>query len=167
VARGGQRHVAEPAVRARPLAADQAFAFGPGDALRDGPGADQAQLGDGPRGEPVRRARPAQGGQQVQGGGVDAEPGQGAAALVGEQLADPPDPGDNADGPGRGPGALALPGVLDAVDVVLAGLIAETDNGRPGTTADVATLVAFLASPSAGHLTGQVIHVNGGAYLGR
>ena len=26
--------------------------------------------------------------------------------------------------------------------------------------------VAGLASPSAGHLTGQVIHVNGGAYLG-
>ena len=46
-------------------------------------------------------------------------------------------------------------------------LIAETGNGRPGTTADVAALVAFLASPSAGHLTGQVIHVNGGAYLGR
>jgi 3-oxoacyl-[acyl-carrier protein] reductase len=46
-------------------------------------------------------------------------------------------------------------------------LIAETDNGRPGTTADVAALVTFLASPSAEHVTGQVIHVNGGAYLGR
>ena len=46
-------------------------------------------------------------------------------------------------------------------------LIAETRNGRPGTTADVAALVTFLASPSAGHVTGQVIHVNGGAYLGR
>jgi 3-oxoacyl-[acyl-carrier protein] reductase len=46
-------------------------------------------------------------------------------------------------------------------------LIAETDNGRPGTTADVAALVTFLASPSAGHVTGQVLHVNGGAYLGR
>ena len=33
VARSGQRHVAQPAVRARPLAADQAFALGPGDAL--------------------------------------------------------------------------------------------------------------------------------------
>lgn len=46
-------------------------------------------------------------------------------------------------------------------------LIAETRTGRPGTTEDVAAVVTFLASPSAGHLTGQVIHVNGGAYLGR
>jgi NAD(P)-dependent dehydrogenase (short-subunit alcohol dehydrogenase family) len=44
---------------------------------------------------------------------------------------------------------------------------AETDNGRAGTTADVAALVTFLASTSAGHVTGQVLHVNGGAYLGR
>jgi 3-oxoacyl-[acyl-carrier protein] reductase len=46
-------------------------------------------------------------------------------------------------------------------------LIAETRTGRAGTTADVAATVMFLASPAAGHLTGQVIHVNGGAYLGR
>jgi 3-oxoacyl-[acyl-carrier protein] reductase len=45
-------------------------------------------------------------------------------------------------------------------------LIAETRTGRPGTTADVAAVVTFLASPAAGHLTGQVIHVDGGAYLG-
>lgn len=46
-------------------------------------------------------------------------------------------------------------------------LIAETRTKRAGTTADVAATVAFLASPAAGHITGQVIHVNGGAYLGR
>jgi hypothetical protein len=46
-------------------------------------------------------------------------------------------------------------------------LIAETDNGRAGTTADVVALVTFLASPAAGHVTGQVLRVNGGAYLGR
>jgi 3-oxoacyl-[acyl-carrier protein] reductase len=46
-------------------------------------------------------------------------------------------------------------------------LVDETHTGRPGTTADVAATVMFLASPAAGHVTGQVIHVNGGAYLGR
>jgi 3-oxoacyl-[acyl-carrier protein] reductase len=46
-------------------------------------------------------------------------------------------------------------------------LVAETKTGRPGDTADVAAAVAFLASPAAGQITGQVIHVNGGAYLGR
>jgi 3-oxoacyl-[acyl-carrier protein] reductase len=45
--------------------------------------------------------------------------------------------------------------------------VAATRNGRAGTTDDVAATVFFLASPAAGHLTGQVIHVNGGAYLGR
>lgn len=45
--------------------------------------------------------------------------------------------------------------------------VAATRNGRAGTPADVAATVRFLASPEAGHLTGQVIHVNGGAYLGR
>ena len=45
-------------------------------------------------------------------------------------------------------------------------LVAETRTGRAGTTADVAAAVMFLASPAAGHVTGQVIHVNGGAYLG-
>jgi len=38
--------------------------------------------------------------------------------------------------------------------------------GRFGSAEDVAATVAFLASPRAGYITGQVLHVNGGMYLG-
>jgi len=42
-------------------------------------------------------------------------------------------------------------------------LIAQTANGRAGTVDDIAAVALFLASPSASHVTGQTIHVNGGA----
>lgn len=48
-----------------------------------------------------------------------------------------------------------------------ASLIAQTANGRAGTPADIAETVLFLTSPAAGHITGQVLHVNGGAVTGR
>jgi 3-oxoacyl-[acyl-carrier protein] reductase len=37
--------------------------------------------------------------------------------------------------------------------------------GRFGTVDDVAAAAAFFASPDAGYITGQVIHVNGGMYM--
>lgn len=37
--------------------------------------------------------------------------------------------------------------------------------GRMGSVDDVASLVAYLASDSAGYVTGETIHVNGGMYM--
>ena len=45
-------------------------------------------------------------------------------------------------------------------------LVAATRNKRQGAPADLAALVGFLASAESGHLTGQVLHLNGGAHLG-
>jgi 3-oxoacyl-[acyl-carrier protein] reductase len=46
-------------------------------------------------------------------------------------------------------------------------LIAATATGRAGTPEDIVGAVAFLASPGARHLTGQVLNVNGGAHMTR
>ncbi|MET7989584.1 SDR family oxidoreductase [Amycolatopsis sp. NPDC005232] len=45
-------------------------------------------------------------------------------------------------------------------------LVATTMNKREGRPEDIAQVVEFLAGPGAGHVTGQVVHVNGGAYQG-
>lgn len=44
---------------------------------------------------------------------------------------------------------------------------ARTANGRLGRAEEVAAAIAFLTSPQASHITGQVIHVSGGFHLGR
>lgn len=46
-------------------------------------------------------------------------------------------------------------------------LVAATHDGRPGLPDDVASLVTFLAAPGARHITGQTLHVNGGAHTTR
>jgi 3-oxoacyl-[acyl-carrier protein] reductase len=45
-------------------------------------------------------------------------------------------------------------------------LVAETSTGRAGTPGDVAATLHWLASHEAGHITSQIIQVNGGAERG-
>lgn len=44
-------------------------------------------------------------------------------------------------------------------------LLTQIPSGRLGSVDDVAATVLFLASPQAGYITGQTLHVNGGMYL--
>ncbi len=46
-------------------------------------------------------------------------------------------------------------------------LIGATHNGRAGQPEDVAETAYFLASDGARHITGQTLHVNGGAHTTR
>jgi 3-oxoacyl-[acyl-carrier protein] reductase len=46
-------------------------------------------------------------------------------------------------------------------------LIAATHDKRAGTPADIAATAHFLASEGARHITGQTVHVNGGAHTTR
>jgi 3-oxoacyl-[acyl-carrier protein] reductase len=48
----------------------------------------------------------------------------------------------------------------------MGGLSARTPLGRPGRPADAAELVAFLCSPAAGWITGQILYSNGGFRTG-
>ena len=44
-------------------------------------------------------------------------------------------------------------------------LLADVPLGRLGSAQDIAKAVAFLASPAAGYITGETLHVNGGMYM--
>lgn len=44
-------------------------------------------------------------------------------------------------------------------------MLSQIPLARPGTDADIAHAVAFLASPEAGYITGHVLDVNGGMYM--
>ena len=61
-----------------------------------------------------------------------------------------------------------VPGLIDTVREGAAPAhhgVNRTLVGRLGTPADVAAMVRFLCGPSARYVTGQTLHVNGGAYL--
>jgi len=45
-------------------------------------------------------------------------------------------------------------------------LVAQTLTGRAGQPEDIAATVSWLCNPDAGHITGQVIQVNGGSHVG-
>src|SRR5579875_3276103 len=45
-------------------------------------------------------------------------------------------------------------------------MLAHIPLGRPGTDQDIASAVKFLASEEAGYITGHVLDVNGGMYMG-
>jgi 3-oxoacyl-[acyl-carrier protein] reductase len=46
-------------------------------------------------------------------------------------------------------------------------LLQATLTKREGQVGDIAGTIHFLASPAARHITGQVLHVNGGALITR
>jgi 3-oxoacyl-[acyl-carrier protein] reductase len=63
------------------------------------------------------------------------------------------------------PGYIAtdMTGVLN--DKARDAMIGQIPMGRIGTPGDIGGVVAFLVSPAADYITGQVIHVNGGMYM--
>jgi 3-oxoacyl-[acyl-carrier protein] reductase len=50
-------------------------------------------------------------------------------------------------------------------DAARAALLGQVPLGRLGAPEDIAHAVAFLASPQAGYITGETLHVNGGMYM--
>ena len=64
------------------------------------------------------------------------------------------------------PGYIETPMTAVLDEKVSAAMLANIPLGRRGTDLDVAQAVAFLASESASYITGHVLDVNGGMFMG-
>ena len=64
------------------------------------------------------------------------------------------------------PGYIETPMTATLDEKLRAAMMATIPLGRPGTDAEIAQAVAFLASDAAGYITGHVLDVNGGMFMG-
>jgi 3-oxoacyl-[acyl-carrier protein] reductase len=64
------------------------------------------------------------------------------------------------------PGFIETDMTLQLPEKVRGELLSQIPTGRYGSVEEVAAAVKFLASDAAGYITGQVIHVNGGMFMG-
>ena len=63
------------------------------------------------------------------------------------------------------PGFIATDMTADLPQATKDAMLGQIALGRLGEAADIARAVAFLAGPSAGYITGETLHVNGGMYM--
>jgi 3-oxoacyl-[acyl-carrier protein] reductase len=63
------------------------------------------------------------------------------------------------------PGFIATDMTEGLSEAQRAALLAQVPVGRLGSAEEVANAVAFLASPGAGYITGEQLHVNGGMFM--
>ena len=64
------------------------------------------------------------------------------------------------------PGYIETPMTAGLDEKLRTAMLATIPLGRAGTDADIAKSVAFLASEAAGYITGHVLDVNGGMFMG-
>lgn len=64
------------------------------------------------------------------------------------------------------PGFIATDMTKDLSDAHKETMLSQVPLGRLGDPNEIASVVSFLVSDSAGYITGETIHVNGGMYMG-